>query len=127
MNYSIKKEINSSFSDAVLKTKAELAKEGFGILTEINVKETLKNKLDVEWDNYIILGACNPTLAYEALKSEREIGLFLPCNVIVYEHDGKVYVSLILPTTAMQMIENESLIKIANIAEEKFKKVISLI
>ena len=127
MNYSIKKQVNYSFTGAVSKTKAVLAEEGFGILTEIDVKATLKNKLDVEWDNYVILGVCNPSLAYQALQEEKEIGLFLPCNVIVYEDKGKVFVSAIIPTVAMKMIENKSLNKVASQAEEKLKKVMDKI
>ena len=122
MNYSIKKQVDYSFTDAVVKTKAVLAEEGFGILTEIDVKTTLKNKIDVEWDNYIILGVCNPSLAYKALQEEKEIGLFLPCNVIVYEDGGNVFVSAIMPTVAMEMIKNKPLMKIAGQVEEKLKK-----
>ena len=113
MNYSIKKQVNYSFTGAVAKTKTILAEEGFGILTEIDVKATLKNKLDVEWDNYVILGVCNPSLAYQALQEEKEIGLFLPCNVIVYEDQGKIFVSAILPTAAMSMLDNPLLADIA--------------
>ena len=127
MNYSIKKQVNYSFTGAVAKTKTILAEEGFGVLTEIDVKATLKNKLNVEWDNYVILGVCNPSLAYEALQKEKEIGLFLPCNVIVYGDQGKVFVSAIVPTVAMGMIENKSLNKVASQAEEKLKKVMGKI
>lgn len=127
MNYNIKKQVNYSFTDAVAKTKSILAEEGFGILTEVDVKATLKNKLDVEWDNYIILGVCNPSLAHKALQEEKEIGLFLPCNVIVYEDKGKVFVSSIVPTVAMGMIENKSLIMVAGQAEEKLKRVMGKI
>jgi uncharacterized protein (DUF302 family)/YHS domain-containing protein len=123
MNYSIKKQVDHSFIDAVSKTKVILAEEGFGILTEIDVKMTLKDKIDVEWSNYIILGVCNPSFAYKALQEEKEIGLFLPCNVIVYEDGGNVFVSAILPTVVMEMVSNKSLMKIAGQAEEKLKKV----
>ena len=122
MNYSIKKQVDCSFADAVTKTKALLVEEGFGVLTEIDVRSTLKNKIDVEWDNYIILGVCNPSLAYKALQEEKEIGLFLPCNVVVYEDGGNVFVSAIMPTVAMEMIKNKTLMKIASQAEVKFKK-----
>lgn len=124
MNYSIKKQVDFSFTDTLKRVKELLVKEGFGVLTEIDVKATLKNKIDVDWSNYIILGVCNPTLAYKALQAEKEIGLFLPCNVIVYEDSGNVFVSAIMPSVAMEMIENKSLMKIAKIAEEKLKKVI---
>ena len=124
MEYGYKKEVTLPFAEAVLKTKTELAKEGFGILTEIDVKAALKEKLDVDYDNYIILGACNPPFALKALQAEKDIGLLMPCNVIVYEENGKTFVSAILPTVAMGMVENPSLADIAKTAEEKLKKVI---
>ena len=124
MNYSIKKQVDCSFNDAITRTKTELALEGFGVLTEIDVKSTLKKKIGVDWSNYTILGVCNPNLAHKALQEEKEIGLFLPCNVIVYEDDGKIFVSAIMPTVAMEMIKNKPLMKIAKQAEEKLKKVI---
>ena len=127
MNYSIKKQVDCSFAEAVAKIKVLLAEEGFGVLTEIDVKTTLKKKLNVDYENYIILGVCNPGLAYQALQVEKEIGLFLPCNVIVYEDAGNVFVSAIMPTIAMAMIKNKRLMKIAKQAEEKLKKVIEII
>ena len=125
MNYGIKKQINTSFFDAVAKTKATLSEEGFGVLTEIDVKATLKKKLNADWDNYVILGACNPQFAFQALQTEKEIGLLLPCNVIVYEDGGKVFVSAIRPTAAMGMVENPALADIAKKVEEKLAKVIN--
>jgi uncharacterized protein (DUF302 family) len=122
--YGIKKEVNMSYDEAVEKAREELQKEGFGVLTEIDVKATLKKKLDVDFDKYIILGACNPPMAHKALQAEQDIGLMLPCNVIVYEKDGKTFVSVIKPTVAMQMIENEKLAEIADQVEGKMKKVI---
>jgi uncharacterized protein (DUF302 family) len=127
MNYSYKKQLHTSFEDAVEKTKAMLAEEGFGVLTEINVKSTLKNRLNVDYDNYLILGACNPPFAYQALKAEKEIGLFLPCNVIVYSDNDKIFVSTILPMIAMGMINNSKLREIAARIEEKLKKVIDTV
>ena len=124
MEYGYKRKVPFSFADAVSKTKAELSKEGFGILTEIDVKATLKKKLDVEYENYLILGACNPPFAFQALKSEKEIGLFLPCNVIVYEENGEVFVSAVLPTVAMSMVGNPALSIIAVEVEAKLKKVV---
>jgi uncharacterized protein (DUF302 family) len=105
----------------------ELQKKGFGVLTEIDVKATIKKKLDIDFDNYIILGACNPPFAYKALQAEKEIGLMLPCNVIVYSNDGKTIVSAILPTEAMKSIGNSSLDEIAKIIEQKLKKVVDSI
>ncbi len=124
MNYGINKQLNYSFADAVVKTKAALSEEDFGVLTEIDVKATLKKKLDADWDNYVILGACNPPFAFQALQAEKEIGLLLPCNVIVYENDGKVFISAIRPTVAMGMIENPVLADIAKKVEEKLIRVI---
>lgn len=125
--YGYKKQVNASFEEALQRTKEELQKEGFGVLTEIDVKATLKKKLDVDYGNYLILGACNPMFAYQALQTEKDIGLLLPCNVIVYEHEGKPIVSAILPTVAMSMVENEKLRSIALQVEQKLKKVIDSI
>ena len=127
MEYGYKRKVQISFAEAVEKTKAELAKEGFGVLTEIDVKATLKKKLDVEYENYIIIGACNPIFAYQALQAEKEIGLFMPCNVIVYEEGGAVFVSAILPTVAMGMVENPSLAGMGETAEEKLKAVVDAV
>jgi len=105
------------YEAAVARTREELAKEGFGVLTEIDVRATLKKKLDVEFRPYVILGACNPPFAYQALQAEREIGLLLPCNVIVYEADdaGTSVVAAMDPEAALQLAANES---IANVATE---------
>lgn len=125
--YSYKKQVELSFEEAVEKTKQEMKKEGFGVLTGIDVKITLKKKLDVDYENYVIIGACNPSFAYKALQAEKEIGLMLPCNLIVYEQEGSVFVSTILPTVAMGMIDNPELRKIAEEVEIKLKKVIDSI
>ncbi|MEK7148730.1 MAG: DUF302 domain-containing protein [Patescibacteria group bacterium] len=127
MNYGYTKQVALSFQEAKEKIVAALAQEGFGILTEIDVKETLKKKLGVEYGEYVILGACNPPFAYQALQSEKEIGLFMPCNVIVYEKDGSTFVSAILPTAAMGMLDNPALSKIAVEAEAKLKKAIDAV
>lgn len=124
MNYSIKKQVDRSFADTVTRTKSVLAESGFGILTEIDVKATLKHKLNVEWDNYVILGACNPPFAFEALTTEKEIGLLLPCNVIVYEHEGNTFVSAIRPTVAMAMVTNATLGELAEKVEKNLQEVI---
>jgi uncharacterized protein (DUF302 family) len=124
MDYGYKKQLDIPFAEAVDKTKAGLTEEGFGILTEIDVKATLKKKLNVEYGNYMILGACNPPFAYKALQAEKEIGLLLPCNVIVYEEGGKVFASVILPSVAMGMVDRPGLADIATKVEEKLKKVI---
>ena len=108
-NYNYSKKVNLSFEEAITRAKIELQKEDFGILTEIDVKATLKKKLDVDFQDYVILGACNPPNAYKSLQAEIEIGLMLPCNVIVYQKDEHVFVSAVMPTVAMGMINNESL------------------
>jgi uncharacterized protein (DUF302 family) len=127
MNYGYKKEVNLNFEKSVEKIKEELAIEGFGILTQIDVKATLKKKLNVDFEKYVILGACNPPFAHKALLAERDIGLLLPCNVIVYEQDAKVFVSAIVPSVAMGMVENEALGEIAKEVEDKLKKVVDKI
>jgi len=127
MEYGYRKEVNMEFEAAVAKTKEELKKEGFGILTQIDVKATMKEKIGVDFDDYVILGACNPPFAHKALSAEREIGLLMPCNVIVYRNGGKIFVSSILPTSAMGMIKNDSLGAIAAEAEERLKKAINLV
>ena len=104
---------------------AELQKEGFGILTEIDVKETLKKKIDVDFKKYKIFGACNPKFAYKALQSEDKIGVFLPCNVIVEEHnDGAVEVSAVDPIASMLAVKNESLSVLAKEIQQKLIRVI---
>ena len=127
MKYYYKKETRGTFEETLEKTKSELAKAGFGILTEIDVKATLKEKLDKEYDRYIILGACNPPLAYKALMAEKDIGLLLPCNVLVYEVESKTYVSAIVPSVAMSMVENPSLGEIAKEVDEKLKSVVDAV
>lgn len=124
MTYGIKKKSDASFTDTIERVKAALAEEGFGVLTDIDVAETLKKKLDVSWDAYRILGACNPKLAYRALTADREIGLLLPCNVIVYEEDGSVFVSAILPSAAMAAVDSDDIRAVAEEAEEKLRRVI---
>ena len=125
MSYHLSKKISVSFKQAIEKVTEELKKEGFGILTEINVKETIKKKLDKDFLKYIILGACNPSLAYQALMSETEIGLLLPCNVIVYERqDGKVVVSAQEPEAALSIVGNQAVAPMAKEAHERLVRVI---
>jgi uncharacterized protein (DUF302 family) len=99
-----------------------LKNEGFGIQTEIDVKEKMKEKLGLDMNKYIILGACNPPNVYKAILAEENIGLMLPCNVIVYEKGGKAVLSVIRPTVAMQMIENSELQIVAEVVEAQSKK-----
>jgi uncharacterized protein (DUF302 family) len=122
IRYGFTKELNKPYEAVVEEITAALKNEGFGILTEINIKEKLKEKLGVEFRKYIILGACSPANAYKSLQVEENIGLMLPCNVIVYEKDGKTVLSVIKPATAMQMIDNAELKKIAKHVEVQLKQ-----
>ncbi len=125
MTYYNSKKVNAGFEDVLVKVADELKKEGFGILTEIDVKATLKNKLDVDFRKYKILGACNPPFAYKALQAERNIGVLLPCNVIVQELDElNTEVSVVNPLVSMQNVNNESLAPVAGEVAEKLKRVL---
>jgi uncharacterized protein (DUF302 family) len=116
---------DKSFEEAIEQVTNELKKEGFGILTEIDLQKTLKNKLDVDLRKYKILGACNPHFAFKALQSENKIGVFLPCNVIVQEHENKdIEVSVVDPIASMIAVENEDLGAMASEVQQKLKQVI---
>lgn len=126
MSYHFSKTIKLPFDEAIAKVTEALKDEGFGILTEIDVQATLKKKLDVDFKQYKILGACNPPFAYEALKLENKIGTMLPCNVIVQEQtDGVVEVSAIDPVASMGAIGNPELTVIAEQVQAKLKKMIA--
>ena len=125
MSYVFTKKVPISFEQAVDKVSEGLSREGFGILTEIDVKATLKKKLDTDFRKYRILGACNPPYAYKALQVEPHIGAMLPCNVVVQEYDnGEVEVSAIDPLASMRAIQNDALQAIAKEIQLKLKKVI---
>ncbi|TPV35375.1 DUF302 domain-containing protein [Paucihalobacter ruber] len=126
MSYYFNKVLKSkSFDEAIEQVTAELKKEGFGVLTEIDIKKTLKNKIDVDFKNYKILGACNPHFAYKALQSEDKIGVLLPCNVIVEEHEnGEIEVSAVDPIASMGTVENENLGDLASEVQQKLINVI---
>lgn len=125
MSYHFTKKIAGPFDSAVKAVTAELKQQGFGILTDIDVQETLKNKLDVDFRKYRILGACNPSLAYQALQSEDKIGTMLPCNVVVQElDDGEIEVSAIDPVASMQAVENSKVIGVAETVQAKLRSVI---
>ena len=124
INYGFTKELAIPFADAVKAVTEALKKEGFGILTTIDVREKFKEKLGVDFPNYIILGACNPPNAHNAILAEEYIGLMLPCNVIVFEKAGKTVVGIIKPTVAMGMIDNKDLKPLALTVEAKLKNVI---
>lgn len=125
INYGFTKELDFPFENVIETVTNKLSDEGFGILTKIDVREKFREKLGIEFVKYVILGACNPANAHKAILAEPDIGLMLPCNVIVYEKDGKTIVSAIKPTVAMRMIDNKDLQKIATTVEAKLSKVIS--
>ncbi|KAA3609276.1 MAG: DUF302 domain-containing protein [Calditrichaeota bacterium] len=125
MSYYFTKTVDLSFGDAIAKVTEDLKNEGFGILTEIDVKETLKKKLDVDFRPYKILGACNPPFAYKALQAEEKIGTMLPCNVIVQQKEDSVEVSAVDPMASMQAVQNPALAEIADKIQKKLKNVIN--
>ncbi|MBX3008970.1 MAG: DUF302 domain-containing protein [Melioribacteraceae bacterium] len=124
MSYHNSKTVNYSFEEALAKIADELKKEGFGILTEIDVKETLKKKLDVDFRKYKILGACNPPFAHKALQIEENLGVLLPCNIAVQEMNGEVQISFINPMESMQVVQNPKLVEIASEVSNKLSKVL---
>lgn len=126
MSYYISTTLNDSFDKAIERVTDALKEEGFGVLTQIDVKETLKKKLDVDFKRYKILGACNPNFAYQALQKEDKIGTMLPCNVIVEEQEnGQIEVSAVDPEASMQAVDNEALGEIAGTVRERLQKVIN--
>ena len=126
MEYTFDKTLKGiSFEDALVRVTDELRKEGFGIITEIDVKETFKKKLDVDFRNYKILGACSPGFAHKAIQAESRIGAFLPCNVVVQENsNGDIEISAVDPEASMYSVENENLREIASEVRDNLKKVI---
>ncbi len=126
--FGFSKILELSYDEAVVKVSEELSKEGFGILTEIDVKATFKKKLDVDFKPYIILGACHPPSAYKAITSEEQIGLLLPCNVIVYvDDDEKTVVSLVNPAEMLGATDNEELREVMNSVSGKLQRVFAAI
>jgi uncharacterized protein (DUF302 family) len=123
MNYGFSKQVDMPYEKAVEKVTEELKKEGFGVLTTIDVKDTLKKKIDVDFHKYIILGACNPTLAHRGLSAEENLGLLLPCNVVVYENNNKTTVSVFDPQIMSEIIDNEEIHSVANEVQAKLKRV----
>jgi len=123
--YDITTRTKLGYDETIEKVKQELAKEGFGVLTEIDVKATFKKKLNLDFTDYIILGACNPPFARKALEAEINLGLLLPCNVIVYADGEETVVSAIKPKEMLSIAENKELIEIADEIEEKLERVIS--
>jgi len=126
LKYYFSKKVDDTFEEAIARVTDELKKEGFGILTEIDVKAAMKKKLNVDFRNYTILGACNPSLAHKALEAEDKIGVMLPCNVIVQESpDGGVEVAAVDPVASMQAIDNPSLSEIASEVRGRLEKVVN--
>ena len=127
MKYGFSKTTDYSFEQAVEKVTEELKKEGFGVLTTIDVKDTLKKKIDVDFKKYTILGACNPKLAHTALQVEEELGLLLPCNVIVYEKNEKTVVSIFDPRVMTLVIENPEMKPVAEEVKNKLQRVLEAV
>jgi uncharacterized protein (DUF302 family) len=124
MSYYFTTTINGGFDQAIEQVTEALKAEGFGVLTEVDVKNTFKQKLDVDFRNYRILGACNPQFAYQALQKEDKVGTMLPCNVIVQEKNGQTEVSAVDPVASMQSIDNEDLGELAQQVQAALKRVI---
>ena len=123
-SYGMRVRTDMSYEEAVAATREALKGQGFGVLTEIDVRRTLKEKLDKEFRRYVILGACNPPLAHRALDTELEIGLLLPCNVIVYEEGSGAVVAALDPEEAMKMVENQALAAVAKEARSRLEQVL---
>jgi len=123
MDYGFVKKVDSSFDKTLAKVEEELKQEGFKILTRIDVQEKFKEKLNIDFPRYLILGACNPKMAHRAISAEWDIGLLLPCNVIVYEKENSVWIGIMKPTQAMAGIKNEELKDVAHEVEMKLKRV----
>ncbi|MGZ5431731.1 MAG: DUF302 domain-containing protein [Thermoanaerobaculia bacterium] len=128
MAYGIRKMVPLSYDEAVAKTKSALQEQGFGVLSEIDMKQKLKEKLDVDTKRYVILGACNPPLAWKAMQAEPEIGLLLPCNVIVYETEGGSVVSAVDPDSMLSVVgENATVAEVARDAKQRLERAIAAI
>ena len=126
--YAFSTVLDTSYEDAISRVTDALKEEGFGVLTEIDVKATLKKKLDKEFRKYVILGACNPPFAHRSLEADLDVGLLLPCNVIVYETDDKkAYIAAINPVSALEIIQSQELRNIAEEVSEKLKRVVEIV
>lgn len=127
MQYGFSKTVDMPYEQTIEKVATELKKEGFGVLTSIDIKETLKQKIDVDFKKYVILGACNPPIAHKALQEEEELGLLLPCNVIVYEKDNKTRISIFDPMVMTWIMENDNIKPIATEVQERLQRVLKAI
>jgi uncharacterized protein (DUF302 family) len=125
--YGLRTAVNLPFATAVEKTRAALQEEGFGILTEIDVQATMKQKMNIEYRPYLILGACNPALAHRALQAEPEIGLLLPCNVIVYEEGDQSIVEAMDPEAALGIAQSRALDALAHDAKERLRRAVDAV
>lgn len=125
--YGFSRTVPFAYDEAVARTREELGKEGFGVLTEIDVRATLKKKLDVEFRPYVILGACNPPYAYQALQAERDIGLLLPCNVVVYAGDepGTSVVAALDPEEALKLTGNDAIVGVASEVKARLERALT--
>jgi uncharacterized protein (DUF302 family) len=127
MQYGFSKTVDMPYEQVIEKVSTELKKEGFGVLTSIDVKETLKQKINVDFKKYAILGACNPLIAHRALQEEEELGLLLPCNVVVYEKEDKTHVSIFDPMVMTWIMENDNIKPIATEVQERLQRVLKAI
>ena len=127
MQYGFSKTVAMGFDQAIGRVTEELAKEGFGIMTSIDVKETMKKKLNVDFPRYTILGACNPPFALQALTAEEELGLLLPCNVIVYEKEGATRVGFFDPMVMAPLVGNPQMKPIAEEVERKLRRIMAAV
>jgi len=127
MQYGFSKTVDMPYEQVIEKVSTELKKEGFGVLTSIDVKETLKQKINVDFKKYAILGACNPLIAHRALQEEEELGLLLPCNVVVYEKEDKTHVSIFDPMVMTRIMENDNIKPIATEVQERLQRVLKAI
>jgi len=127
MEYSLAIDLDRDFDDVVQATRAALADEGFGVLTEIDVQATMKAKLDVDREEYLILGACNPPLAHKALEAEPELGVLLPCNVVVYRTGGRTRVSAVAAEQMLGMVGNEELGPVATEVAQRMQRVLDAV
>lgn len=127
VEYSLAIDVDRDFDDVLASTRQALADEGFGVLTEIDVKATMKAKLDVDREEYVILGACNPPLAHKALEAEPELGVLLPCNVVVYRADGRTRVSAVAAEQMLGMVGNQALEPVATEVAGRLRRVLDAI
>jgi uncharacterized protein (DUF302 family) len=124
-NYTLSETTQLAFDEAVVRVRAELAKEGFGVLCEIDVQATLREKLGVDSDRYVILGACNPPLAHRALEAEPDLGVLLPCNVVVYRRDGQTHISAVAADELLSIVGNDDLKPVAAEVRERLGSVVA--